>query len=111
MVLQLIKIEFKEKFLSDELIRLEGLLKSLEIQDGYCTHSINFDLKREKQLLLIVEWNNEVVAKKYLKTEEFRSLVEVIKKLGKNYSSQLVGVLSRGGVEIALKHNSSPVPL
>ena len=111
MVLQLIKIEFKEKFLSDELIRLEELLKSLEIQDGYCTHTINFDLNREKQLLLIVEWKNEVVAKKYLTTEEFRSLVEVIKTVGKNYSSQLVGVLSRGGVEIALKHNRSPVPL
>ena len=107
MVLQLIKIEFKKKALSDELIRLEGLLKSLEIQNGYCTHSINFNLKRAKQLLLIVEWKNEVAAKNYMKTEEFRSLVEAIKKVGTKYSCKLTGVLSRGQIDSVKEQTSS----
>lgn len=108
MVLLLIKSEFNQEILIDELIKIEGLLKSLENQDGYCTHSVNIEQKREKQLLLIVEWKNEVAAKNYLQTEECKLLVEALKKIGKKYSSYLAGVLSRGEIEIVKEQISLP---
>ena len=108
MVLLLIKIESKVAYLHDELIRIEGLLVSLENQEGYCTHSVNIDQKQEKQLLLIIEWKNEAAAENYLQTKEFKLLIETIKKVGKKYSSNLVGVLSHGEIEIVKEQISSP---
>lgn len=108
MVLLLIKIELKEDLLNGELISIDGLLGSIEEQDGYRTHSVSIDLKEEEQLLLIVEWNNETAAKNYLQAEEFKLLVERIKKRGTKYSCKLAGVLSRGGIEIISEQMRSP---
>ena len=108
MVLLLIKIEFKEDFLISELIGIKGLLGSIEDQDGYFTHSINIDLKKEEQLLLIVEWKNESAANNYLQTEEFSLLLKRIKKVGSKYSYKLAGVLSRGQIEIVKEQMTPP---
>ena len=108
MVLLLINIALKEDHPNGDLKRLDELLSSLEDQAGYCTHSVNRDLKRAEQLLLIVEWENEVTAKTYLDSEAFNLLVETIEKAGEKYSSNLAGVLSRGGIEIVREQISSP---
>lgn len=108
MVLLLINITPKDDHLSGDLDRLDELLSSLEDQEGYCTHTVNKDLRRVEQLLLIVEWENEVSAKTYLDSEAFKLLVEKIKKVGAHYSSCLTGVLSRGEIEIVRELISSP---
>ena len=108
MVLLLNKIELKEEFLNGELIRFNELLSSLEDQHGYCAHSVNIDLKRKEQLLLIVEWENEVAAKNYLQAEEFKLLVETTNKVGKKCSSSLAGVLSHGEIQIVCQQMRPP---
>lgn len=108
MVLLLINIALKEDHLSGDLNRLDELLSSLEDQEGYCTHTVNRELKRVEQLLLIIEWENEVTATAYLDSEAFKLLVETIKKVGAHYSSILTGVLSRGEIEIVREQISSP---
>lgn len=112
MVLLLIKIALKGDHLSSDLNILDELLSSsFEDQTGYCTHSVNIDLKGENQLLLIVEWESEADAKNFLLTETFGLLVETIEKVGAEYSSNLAGVLSRGAIEIVREQISSPTIL
>ena len=100
MVLLLIKIEYKTDFLSSDLVRIDEQLSSLEDTEGYCAHSLNINLKEKEQLLLIIEWSSKQAVTNYLQTEEFKVLVRTIKKVGKKYSFNVAGILSRGEVEM-----------
>lgn len=108
MVLLLIEIALTKDHLEEDLNWLDELLNSVEYQAGYCCHSVSRDLRRWEQLMLVVEWKNEVDATNYLNTEAFRLLKEAMEKVGENFSASVVGVLSRGEIETAKTQASAP---
>ncbi len=109
MFLLLIKIDLKADYLGDDVIRLNEILNSIDAQEGYCGHSVNWGLKSPERLLLIAEWKSKAAVERYLQTDEFKSLLETIKTVGKNYSMSLASVLSRGGLELTKDQVLSPL--
>jgi quinol monooxygenase YgiN len=109
MVLLLIKIDLKADYLGDDVIRLNEILNSIDAQEGYCGHSVNWDPKSQEQLLLITEWKGKSAVERHLQTGEFRLLTETAKTVGKNYAISLANVLFRGGFELAKEQIVSPL--
>jgi quinol monooxygenase YgiN len=109
MVLLLINIDLKDDYLGGNMIGLNEILNSIAAQEGYCGHSVNWDLKRHERLLLITEWKSEAAVERYLQTDEFKLLLETAKTVGKNYAMSLANVLSRGGFELTKEQVVSPL--
>jgi len=108
-VLLLIKIDLKADCLDGDVIRLKKILNSIDAQEGYCSHSVNWDHKGQEQLLLISEWKSAAAIKRLLQTDDFKLLIETAKTLGKHYAISLANVLSRGGLELAKEQSISPL--
>lgn len=100
MVLLLITIDLKDDYLGGDLFKLDGILSSLDAQEGYRAHSVNRDLRNQAQLLLIAEWKSEAAVERYMQTDEFKLLIQTIKMVGKKYAVSFVNVLSSGGLEL-----------